>query len=60
MAAPSLASWAGEPLTILLAALLLDALFPPMSALTRLVPNPVSATAAFARWLSKAARPAVP
>lgn len=46
MATPSLASWAGEPLSILLAALLLDALFPPMTALTRLVPNPVDATAA--------------
>ncbi|HXQ67697.1 MAG TPA: cobalamin biosynthesis protein [Alphaproteobacteria bacterium] len=53
MATPSLASWAGEPLSILLAALLLDALFPPMTALTRLVPNPVSATTAFARWLRR-------
>ena len=53
MATPSLASWAGEPLSILLAALLLDALFPPMTALTRLVPNPVNATTAFARWLRR-------
>ncbi len=49
---PFPAPWAGEPLVLLLAALCLDALLPPLPGLRRYAPNPLRALEALSRWLS--------